>query len=127
MSQDFCTAWAIVFPEREIPPPSGIIPAIRELAAQVTQAFSTVMPMRFPRAAGAPPPTAAPPDGIGWLPRLIGRMGVAHLDTPLDQLFILSAASLEGAECAGEDYRERETSDPTDQSDQPDPTDLPAP
>jgi hypothetical protein len=31
------------------------------------------------------------------------------LDTPLDQLFILAAAlsANEGAECAGEDYRER--------------------
>jgi hypothetical protein len=116
MADAFCTAWGIVFPGREIPPAADLGTAIAELAAEVTRAFSTVMPMRFPRTPGAPA-RSEPPDGLGWVARLWARLVSAGLtdplDTPLDQLFILAAAlsANEGADCAGEDYRERVSSD----------------
>ncbi|MEI6035104.1 MAG: hypothetical protein WCS65_12605 [Verrucomicrobiae bacterium] len=112
MAHAFCTAYAILFPEREIPPANLVGAAIAEMVAEVTRGFSTVMPMKFPR-----PPGAAPaheyPDGIGWIARLVARLIATGfrdpLDMPLDRLFILSAAMAanEGAECAGEDYRDR--------------------
>ena len=113
MASAFCTAHAIIFPGREIPGPDLLAASISEIAAQVVQAFSTIMTMRFPRVTGAPV-AHEPPDGIGWVARLLARMGAAHIDTPLDQLFVLAAASSanEGAECTGEDYREREAAEP---------------
>ena len=108
MGNAFCTTHAIIFPDRAIPGPDRLIETISELTAQVEQGFSTVMPMRFPRQPGERP-AMEPQDGIGWVARLLARMGVIHLDTPLDQLFIIAAASSanEGAESFGEDYKER--------------------
>ena len=116
MAEAFCTAWATVFPGRSIPDAKGLQDALELLHAEVERAFSTVMPMRFPRRPGDAV-RAEQSDGLGWAARLIGRFVALGwrpdevLDLPMDQLFILSAAlyAQEGADCAGEDYRERET------------------
>ena len=114
MAEAFCAGWGIVFPERAVPPASELAQAIGEMAAEVSRGFSTVMPMRFPRTPGATP-VHEPHDGLGWVARLLGRFVALGwnpddvLDLPLDQLFILNAAlqANEGADSAGEDYRER--------------------
>ena len=114
MAQGFCTAWEIVFPGRELPPASSLVAGIAEMQAEVSRGFSTVMPMRFPRSPGASATTEAP-DGLGWVARLLGCFTALGwrvddvLDLPLDVLFVLVAAlqGNEGAESAGEDYRER--------------------
>ena len=116
MAEAFCTAWATVFPGRSIPDAEGLQDAMAELQAAVRRSFSTVMPMRFPKVRGAAERTEAP-DGLGWVARTVGRFVALGwrpedvLDLPMDQLFILNAAlaANEGADCAGEDYRERET------------------
>jgi hypothetical protein len=114
MAEAFCAGWGIVFPERAVPPASELAQAIGEMAAEVSRGFSTVMPMRFPRTPGATP-VHEPHDGLGWVARLLGRFVALGwkpddvLDLPLDQLFVLNAAlqANEGADSAGEDYRER--------------------
>jgi hypothetical protein len=114
MAQAFCTAHAIVFPGREIPPPQALAGAIEEMEAVVSRGLSTVMAMRFRKPPGTPLSPESP-DGLGWVARLLGRFAARCwkpddvLDLPMDQLFILSAAIFlhEGAECAGVDYRER--------------------
>ena len=111
MAQAFCTAFAIVCPGRDIPPAADLAQAIGEMSAEVRRGFSTVMPMRWPRQPGADPAPARE-DGLGWVARFIARFPYppdAVLDMPLDQLFILAAAmsANDGADCAGEDYRER--------------------
>ncbi|MFZ4774635.1 MAG: hypothetical protein ACOYM3_04685 [Terrimicrobiaceae bacterium] len=112
MAQAFCTSFAILFPGRDIPGPDLLDQAIAEMHDAIRQGFSTVMPMQFPRPPGSPA-TCAPADGLGWVARLVAR--TAHpadavLDMPLDQLFIIVAAmsANEGAECTGEEYRDRE-------------------
>jgi len=111
MSQAFCTAFEIVFPERDIPVAADVVSVIAEIDAEVAQAFSTVMPMKFPTPPGSSP-TLQPADGIGWVARIWARIGghPAQLDMPMDQIFILAAGMTanEGAECAGENYRDRE-------------------
>jgi len=42
MAHAFCTAYAILFPEREIPPANLVGAAIAEMVAEVTRGFSTV-------------------------------------------------------------------------------------
>ncbi|MEI6491593.1 MAG: hypothetical protein WCO94_03510 [Verrucomicrobiota bacterium] len=115
MAHAFCTAYEIVFPEREIPAAVNVGGAIAEIEAEIAQGFSTVMPMKFPTAPGSSP-TPIPADGIGWVARIWARLGghPAQLDMPMDQIFILAAAMTanEGAECAGEDYRERKLEKP---------------
>lgn len=110
MAHAFCTAYAIIFPDREPPAPDRVLEGIEEMRGAVAQAFSTVMPMRFPRSPGT---AVAAQDGIGWVPRMWARIGghPAQLDMPLEQVFLLAAAmdANDGAECAGEDYRDRET------------------
>ncbi len=116
MAEAFCTAWATVFPGRSIPDAEGLQEALELLHMAVERAFCTVMPMRFPRRPGDAV-RAEQTDGLGWAARLVGRFVALGwrpdevLDLPMDQLFILSAAvqAHEGADCAGEDYRERET------------------
>ncbi|TSA32141.1 MAG: hypothetical protein D4R65_10100 [Verrucomicrobiaceae bacterium] len=110
MAQAFCTAWEILFPGRDVPPAAELARSIAEMADEVNRGFSTVMPMRFPRAGtdGASPSQ----DGLGWVARFVARFTFpvdTTLDMPMDQLFILAAAQSanEGADCAGEDYRER--------------------
>lgn len=110
MAQAFCTAWEILFPGRDIPPASDLGVAINEMADEVARGFSTVMPMRFPKVGGDSAPPSS--DGLGWVARFVARFAYPPdltLDMPLDQLFILAAAQSanEGAECVGEDYRER--------------------
>ena len=115
MTEAFCTAWATVFPGRSIPDAEGLQDAMAELQAAVRRSFSTVMPMRFPKVRGAEERAEAP-DGLGWVARTVGRFVALGwrpddvLDLPMDQLFILAAAlaAHEGADCAGQDYRERE-------------------
>jgi hypothetical protein len=114
LAEAFLGGWGIVFPGREVPPASELARAIGEMAAEVSRGFSTVMPMRFPRTPGSTP-VHEPHDGLGWVARLVGRFVALGwkpdevLDCPLDQLFILNAAlqANEGADSAGEDYRER--------------------
>lgn len=111
MAKAFCTAWETVFPGRCIPPAEDLGAAMAELNAEVERAFSTVMPMRWPRVAGAAEKADAP-DGLGWVVRLLARFPYppdVTLDMPMDLLFALAAGSSanEGAECAGQDYRER--------------------
>lgn len=115
MAQAFCKAYAILFPGREIPPPSQMDVALLDMLGEVKRAFEAFMPMRSPSLPGVSLRTQTS-DGIGWLPRLLA---LAHknnlpdpLDTPLDQLFILSAAvaANDGKECAGADYRDRKIS-----------------
>jgi hypothetical protein len=111
MAEAFCTAYAIVFPGEPVPPAAELSRAIERMVEEVRRGFSTVMPMRWPRQHGADPAPARE-DGLGWVARFIARFPYPPdqvLDTPLDQLFILAAAqnANEGADCAGEDYRER--------------------
>lgn len=110
MSQAFCTAWEILFPGRDIPSAADLGVAINEMADEVARGFSTVMPMRFPKVGGDSAPPSS--DGLGWVARFVARFPFppdTTLDMPMDQLFILAAAQSanEGADCAGEDYRER--------------------
>ena len=113
MAQAFCTAHAIIFPERDLPAPENVLDGVNEMRSAVAQAFSTVMPMKFPRPPGVAP-SVEPPDGIGWAARLWARIGghPAQLDMPLEQLFLLSSGldANAGAICMGEDYRDREVS-----------------
>lgn len=112
--QAFCIAWAIVWPGRDLPDADGMKKGMRDMRGLVERAFATAMEMRFPRPPGAPV-SQDPPDGLGWVTRLLARYvrtGWAMadiLDTPLDALLLLTAGmlSLDGAYSAGEDYRER--------------------
>lgn len=114
MAEAFCTARAILFPGEDLPAADGLQSALSEMQAEVDRAFSTVMPMRFPRRPGDAlvPPS---PDGLGWVVRMLGRFVALGwkpadvLDLPMDQLFILRASlqANDGGECAGEDYRDR--------------------
>ena len=114
MARDFCHAWETIFPTQPLPQPGDLEDALDAIAAAILRAFSTVMPMRFPRTPGAAP-VQEPPDGLGWVARLLGRFAAIGwqpqtvLDTPLDTLFLLTASlqAHEGAHCAGQDYRER--------------------
>lgn len=111
MGVEFCQAWEIIFPARELPPAGDLAGAMGELSDEVARAFSTVMPMRFPRTAGAEPMQTSH-DGLGWLARFLARFSYPPdqtLDMPLDQLFIISAAMAanDGADSVGEDYKER--------------------
>jgi len=112
MAEAFCTAFAIVYPGEPIPEAKELSRAIDRMVQEVRRGFSTVMPMRWPRQHGADPAPARE-DGLGWVARFIARFPWQPdqvLDTPLDVLFILAAAqnANEGADCAGEDYRERD-------------------
>ena len=110
MAQAFCAAFEIIFPDRELTAPDRMLEGIEEMRAAAAQAVSTIMPMRFPRSPDAAP-FVAPADGIGWAARMWARIGghPAQLDMPMEQVFLLSAAmdANDGAECAGEDYRDR--------------------
>lgn len=108
------TAWLIVFPDRPIPAVDALPEARATLQAAIGRAFSTAMPMRWP----LPGPTSAPrADGLGWVVCLIGRFVALGwlldeiLDSHLDALFLMQAGVLadEGYDCAGEDYRDRES------------------
>jgi hypothetical protein len=116
MAQAFCTSWAILFPEREVPPPSDMSSGLLALLGEVKRGFTAIMPMKARQMPGMTQQDQLS-DGIGWMPRLLAIGHKANLpnplDMPLDQLFILTAAaaSLEGMECAGTDYRDREISD----------------
>ena len=110
MAEAFCTAFAIVFPGEPIPEASELSRAIDRMVADVRRGFSTVMPMRWPR--NGADSASRQDDGLGWVARFIARFSYlpeTTLDIPMDQLFILAAAQSanEGADCAGEDYRER--------------------
>ena len=114
MGEAFFLAWTILFPGRDIPPAGELPAALEELRNEVARGFSTVMPMKFPSHG---PTTPRAEDGLGWVARLIARaVGGLHLDLdaaldlPMDRLFVLTAALAheEGADCAGEDYRDRE-------------------
>jgi hypothetical protein len=114
LAGEFLTAWGIVYPARAVPAAQHLGEAISEMDEAVIQAFATVMPMRFPRTPGAHA-VHEPSDGLGWGARMVARfVGMGWrtddvLDLPLDLLFIVSAGlqANEGAECAGDDYRER--------------------
>ena len=97
--------------------PQDLDETLGRIHAEVERGFSTAMPMQFPRTPGAHS-APEPPDGLGWVVRLLARAcsGLhmspdAALDMPLDRLFALTAglAATEGAHCAGEDYRDRST------------------
>ena len=117
MAQAFCTAHAILFPDREVPPPSQMSDGLLAMTHEVNRGFQAMMPMKARQMPGMTQ-QAQLSDGIGWLPRLLAaamKNGIGNpLDLPLDQLFILSAAAAanEGMECAGTDYRDREISAP---------------
>jgi hypothetical protein len=114
LSQQFCTAWAMVFPGRDLPPAGQFQSAVEQMAAQVARAFSTMMPMR-----SRGTQTLAEPDGLGWVARVLGRFANAGilpdavLDLPMDVMWLTLAgmAAAEGKECAGQDYHEREIGD----------------
>lgn len=112
MAQAFCTAHAIFFPGREVPPPSQMAAGLLAMTHEVKRGFQAMMPMKARHLPGMTQ-QAQLSDGIGWLPRLIAIAHKANLpeplDMPLDQLFILTAAAAahEGMECAGTDYRDR--------------------
>ncbi len=110
MTHAFCTAFEIIYPDRELLAPDRILEGIEEMRAAAAQAVSTIMPMRFPRSSDAAP-FVAPTDGIGWAARTWARIGghPAQLDMPMEQVFLLSAAmdANDGAVCAGEDYSDR--------------------
>ena len=117
MAGAFALAWGVLFPGLCLPPAEALQGALQTMAGEVARGFDTVMPMRFPSAPGSPP-AASPVDGLGWVARLLARAvaglclpPAAVLDMPLDALFVLTAAlsANEGAECAGEDYRERDS------------------
>lgn len=120
MAGAFCRAWELVFPGECMPSAEGLPEGLARLQEAVTGAFATVMPMRF---AGQREESPAPPDGLGWVARVVGRfVGLGWrleevLDVPLGALFVLLAgmAAAEGATCAGQDYRERSAfSEPMD-------------
>ncbi len=114
-AQRFCEAYAMVFPGRELPPPTEVAGGVREMEEATLRSFCTVMPMRFPQPAGVET-RVPPPDGLGWVARLLGTFVAVGwqpaevLETPLEVLFMLQAslAAHEGAESVGQDYRERE-------------------
>jgi len=116
MAQAFCTSWAILFPDREIPSPDGMAEGLLLMMGEVKRGYAALMPMRSPELPGMTH-QAQLSDGIGWLPRLLAQAMknnlVEPLDMPLDALFILSAAAAanDGKECAGADYRDRDVSD----------------
>ncbi len=115
MAHAFCTAYAVLWPDRQVPGPEVLEQGLLEMVGEVKRAFAAMMPMRFPRSPGESGSSA--PDGLGWVPHLVARAltsGIdGALDMPMDQLFILVAAMAanEGAECAGEDYRDREAAE----------------
>jgi hypothetical protein len=117
MAEAFCTAWEAVCPGRSVPMPSekGTPQALALMAAALTRAFSTLMPMRFPKSDAHQNASAPVSDGLGWVARVLGRLAglgwKPHevLDLPMDRMFLLLAgiSAADGAECAGEDYRTR--------------------
>ena len=115
MAQAFCTAWAILFPLREIPGVKQLSESIEEMVTEMNRGRSTVMKMRAPRTPGAST-SASLSDGIGWVPRLLGRAYEAGLsdplDLPMDQLFVIvaGAEANDGKESIGEDYSDRSLS-----------------
>ena len=110
MADAFCTAFAIVYPGEPVPEAAELSRAIDRMVVAVRRGFSTVMPMRWPRNGADSAPRQE--DGLGWVARFIARLPYlpeTTLDIPMDQLFILAASmsANDGADCAGEDYRER--------------------
>jgi len=116
MSQAFCESYAVLFPDREIPPPSDLAKGLIEMISEVRRAFDGYMPMRSPSIPGVAQ-QAVTSDGIGWMARILAyayKNGLPEpLDMPLDRLFVLtaSAAACDGKECAGSDYRDRNVSE----------------
>lgn len=113
LSTEFIPAWEILFPDEEIPSPGKLGEGIKIIASAVAQGFSTIMSVRFPSFGRETAKTVPATDSIGWVALFLARFNLPInqiLDTPIEQLFVLSAAMSirEGADATGEDYRERE-------------------
>ena len=111
-AEAFSVAWGILFPERPLPAAADVAAGIGEMLEEVQRGFSTVMSMRFPRYGRERETESHAVDGLGWAVRLVASLPwppATVLDMPLDEVFMLVAgrAAVEGAECAGQDYRER--------------------
>ena len=114
LSGEFSTAWGIIFPGLKVPPASELEVGLSKISQKVTDAFATVLPVKFPTPPGQhiSPPASDP---IGWVARLVAKcFSLGHagvLDMQLSTLFLMTAgvAINEGAVSSGADYKDRES------------------